>query len=58
MGKKEKVKEILKNLNETLNKLGDTEQVQSQSTAYQSSRVTKKTLEKKIIELQEKYKNQ
>jgi len=53
---KKKVKEILKNLNETLNKLGDREQVQSQSTVYQSTKATKKMLNKKINELKEKYK--
>lgn len=58
MGKKEKLKEILKNLNGTLDRLGDVEQVQSKSSAYESSRATKKTLLKKISELQEKYKDQ
>ena len=55
---KEKAIEITKNLKQTLKSLGDTETVQSISSAYQSSRATKKMLNKKIEELQEKYKNQ
>ena len=58
MKKKEKIKEILKNLNKTLDSLGDVETVQSQSTAYVSSRITKRALNKKIEQLKEKYKEQ
>jgi ribose 5-phosphate isomerase RpiB len=58
MKKKEKIKEILKNLNKTLDNLGDNDPVESQSTAYVSSRVTRRILNKKIEELQEKYKEQ
>jgi len=59
MEKKKKIKEILKNLNQTLDTLGDSsEPVKSQSSAYVSSRVTRRILNKKIEELQEKYKEQ
>ena len=59
MEKKEKIKEILKNLNQTLNTLGDgSEPVESQSSAYVSSRITRRALNKKIEALQEKYKEQ
>tara|TARA_R110002020_G_scaffold133897_2_gene298830 strand:- start:181 stop:360 length:180 start_codon:yes stop_codon:yes gene_type:complete len=59
MKKKEKIKEILKNLNQTLDNLGDSsDPVESQSSAYVSSRVTRRALNKKIEELQEKYKEQ
>ena len=59
MEKKERMLEIISNLKQTLKSLGDSaETVQSTSSAYQPSRATKKMLNKKIEELQEKYKNQ
>tara|TARA_R110000737_G_scaffold213159_1_gene230332 strand:+ start:1774 stop:1953 length:180 start_codon:yes stop_codon:yes gene_type:complete len=59
MKKKERVLKIISNLKQTLKSFkGSAETVRSTSSAYQPARATKKMLNKKIEELQEKYKNQ
>ena len=44
MGKKEKLKEIIKNLDQTISKMQDKEKYQSQSSAFETASASKSRL--------------
>ena len=57
MDKKERIKDIIKNLDKTISKMGDKEKFQSQSSAFEIASASKSRLVRTRKELKDKLKN-